>query len=715
MFPMKKFLLAGASALIISAPAALMAEEGMWLPSQTGAIADEMKAAGLELDAATLGDLDRPPLTAIASLGGCSAAFLSPQGLVATNHHCVAGSLQYNSSPENDYLTDGFLAKTLADEIPAAPGSRVYVIEDLRDVTTAMMKGAGALEGRARYDRLQANRTALIEACERQANRRCDVRAYFGGQQYWLQQQLEIKDVRLAYAPAAGVGNFGGEKDNWMWPRHTGDFAFYRAYVAPDGSSATYAKENVPFKPKAWLPIAETGVKEGDFIMVAGFPGTTERLRTAEEARFYYEELYPYQQKMLTEYGDRIDALTEGNQAAKIAYAATLQGVENYEKKIAGQLAGADAISLIDKKQTEEAAFRAWIAADPERQAQYGAALAELDRLIAEGNAEALADTKRGMLGRSQLYGAARQLYRWANEQAKPDKDREPGYQERDRAFMTQGMQRIERRFVPEIDKALWEDGIAEYRTLPADQRNESFDAFMQGRELASFYAATGLGDTAKRLEWMDKSVADFKASDDPFIQLAVATYDEAMADEAEGKARSGHVQKARSQVMEARLAYAASQGKAMYPDANGSLRFTYGKVTGKTVDGQIWPPFTTAEGIVAKHTGRGEFDAPDTMIDLIKAKDYGRYVAPELGTLPVDFLSTVDITNGNSGSSTLNARGEFVGLAFDGTIEGVVSDWMYNPAINRTIHVDSRFMLWTMDKVDGAQRLLDEMGVADQ
>jgi hypothetical protein len=150
-----------------------------------------------------------------------------------------------------------------------------------------------------------------------------------------------------------------------------------------------------------------------------------------------------------------------------------------------------------------------------------------------------------------------------------------------------------------------------------------------------------------------------------------------------------------------------------MYPDANGSLRFTYGKVTGKTVDGQAWMPFTTAEGIVAKHTGRGEFDAPDKMIELIKAKDYGRYVAPELGTLPVDFLSTVDITNGNSGSSTLNARGEFVGLAFDGTIEGVVSDWMYDPAINRTIHVDSRFMLWTMEKVDGAQRLLKEMGVA--
>ena len=709
---MKPIFLAGASALIACTAAAAQADEGMWLPSQTGAIADDMKAAGLELDAATLGDLQRPPLTAIASLGGCSAAFLSPQGLVATNHHCVAGSLQYNSSPEADYLTDGFLAASLGDELPAAPGSRVYVIEDLRDVSAAMMEGAAALEGRARYDRLQANRTALIEACERQANRRCDVRPYFGGQQYWLQQQLEIQDVRLVYAPAAGVGNFGGETDNWMWPRHTGDFAFYRAYVAPDGSSAAFSQENVPFKPKAWLPIAKEGVKDGDFIMVAGFPGTTERLRTAEEARFYYEELYPYQQAMLTEYGDRIDALTAGDQAATIAYAATLQGVENYEKKIAGQLAGADAISLIEKKAAEEAAFRSWIAADPERTARYGAALAELDRLVAQTNAEALADARRGLTNRGQLYSAARLLYRWANEQAKPDSDREPGYQERDRAFATQSLQRIERRYLPEIDRGLWEAALEDYRTLAAEERVTSFDASLEGRDLASFYTATELGDTARRLEWLNQPVAAFRASQDPFIRLAVATYDETMAREAADKARSGDLQKARSSVMEARLAYAESQGRTMYPDANGSLRFTYGKVTGKAVDGQVWTPFTTAEGIVAKHTGRGEFDAPDKMVELIKAKDYGRYIAPELGTLPVDFLSTVDITNGNSGSSTLNARGEFVGLAFDGTIEGVVSDWMYDPAINRTIHVDSRFMLWTMDKVDGAQRLLTEMGV---
>ena len=709
---MKNFLLAGASALFACSPAALLAEEGMWLPSQTASLADNLKAAGLELDPETLGDLQQPPLTAIVSLGGCSAAFLSPQGLVATNHHCVVGSLQYNSSPQADYLTNGFLAASLNAELPAAPGSRIYVIEDLRNVTADMMTGADKLDGRARHERLQANRAKMIEECEQLENRRCDVRPYFGGQQYWLQQQLEIKDVRLVYAPAAGVGNFGGETDNWMWPRHTGDFAFYRAYVAPDGSSATFSADNVPFKPTAWLKIAEQGVKEGDFIMVAGFPGTTDRLRSADEARFYYQELYPYQQQTLADYSAQINGLTEGNEATKIAYAATLQGVDNYKKKIAGQLAGADAISLIERKAAEEAGFRNWINADRARSRRYAPALAQLDRLVSEANASALAGIRTAMLSRGQLYGAARTLYRWAIEQEKPDNQREPGYQQRDRTFLTQSLQRIERRYVADIDRALWDAGIREYRGLGADHRIKRFDGAIEGRDLGEFYAGTTLGDTATRLQWLNQPTEAFRASNDPFIQLAVATHDEMMAREAESKARLGDMQKARSAVMEARLAYAASQGRQMYPDANGSLRFTFGKVAGKAVDGQIWTAFTTAEGLAAKHTGRGEFNAPQAMIDLIRTKNYGRYISPELGTMPVDYLSTVDITNGNSGSSTLNARGEFVGLAFDGTIEGVVSDWMFDPAVNRSIHVDSRFMLWTMEKVDGAQHLLDEMGV---
>ena len=706
---MRKTLLAATAIVACTAPA--FADEGMWLPGQTSKIADQMRRAGLKLDPAKLGNLQTPPLTAIASLGGCSAAFLSPQGLVATNHHCVYGSIQYNSKPGQDYLTDGFLAKTMTDELPAAPGSRIYVIEDLRDVTRDMMAGAASLAGRQRYDRLEANRKALVERCEKQPSRRCDVRAYYGGRTYYLQQQLEIKDVRLAYAPAGGIGNFGGETDNWQWPRHTGDFGFYRAYVAPDGSAAPYAKENVPFRPKAYLRVASQGIEDGDFVMLAGFPGTTNRHRTADEVRFQFSEMYPLSQRLLSDYSNAINSATAGNSETTIKYASALKGADNYKKNYLGQMSGAEALGLVEKKAADERAFRAWINADAGRRAQYGPAIAELDRLVTLESTRQIADAKRALIGRAQLFSTARRAYRWTQERAKPDAQRESGYQDRDRRFIEESFTALDRRFDPAVDRQLFEAAMAEYRTLTPEQRHKTFDAALAAiGPVTQYYAGTQLGTTANRLALLNMTPAQMRASTDPFVRLAVATYDEDLALENAAKARAGDIQRARSAYMDARLAYAAANGKTLYPDANGSLRFTYGHVKGRTQDGVAWTPFTTAEGLAAKQRGTGEFDAPDKAIQLIRAKDYGRYRSPKLGTLPVDFLSTVDITGGNSGSSTLNARGEFVGLAFDGTLDGVVSDWMFNPAVNRTIHVDSRFMLWTMDKVDGAQRLLSEL-----
>ena len=465
-----------ATLVVVGSAVEAGAAEGMWLPSQTHAIAAPMRAAGLQLDPPTLGDLNRPPLTAIVSLGGCSAAFLSPYGLIVTNHHCVYDSLQYNSKPGLDYLTDGFLAATLGDELPASPGSRAYVIEELRDVTSGIVKGTGSLVGRGRYDRIEANRKALIAICEKQPSRRCDIRPYFGGRTYFLQQQLEIKDVRLVYAPAGGIGNFGGETDNWQWPRHTGDFGFYRAYVAPDGSSAAFDKANVPFRPKAWLPVARDGVKDGDFVMVAGFPGTTDRSRTADEAAFAFETLYPLQQRQLAEYSDAIIAATAGNRDAEIRYASILKGSDNYKKKLLGQIAGADAISLIEKKRADEAAFRAWVAADPVRQARYAPAIAALDTLVVAGNKTALVSQTTGLLSRGQLYAAARLAYRWAQERAKPDAQRESGYQDRDRRQLSERLTQIEKRFDPVVDRKLFELALADYRRLPASDRNTGFD-----------------------------------------------------------------------------------------------------------------------------------------------------------------------------------------------------------------------------------------------
>lgn len=689
------------------------AREGMWMPSQAPEIGNAMRGDGLQLDPAQLGRLDKAPLNAIVSLGGCSAAFLSPEGLVATNHHCVLGSIQYNSKTGQDYLTNGFLAKALADELPAAPGSRIYVIEDLRDVTRDMLKGVTPrLDGFARYERLDANRKALIASCERQPNRRCDVKPYYGGSSYYLQQQLEIQDVRLVYAPALGIGNFGGETDNWMWPRHTGDFGFYRAYVAPDGSSRPYALDNVPYRPKSWLRVAREGVKEGDFVMVAGFPGTTNRLRTAEEVRFNFAEYEPLWQRLLTDYAAQIKRATAGDREAQIRYASILQGAENYEKKLAGDLAGADAIGLDARKAAEEKAYRDWVAADHARQSRYGSAIAGLDAVVAENNQASLKGLRQALLNRAQLLASARTLYRWAKERQKPDAKRESGFQDRDRSLIADRLTQVERRFLPAIDRKLFEAALEEYRQLAPADRDAPFEAALGAIGLDRLYADTKLGDTATRLSWLDKPASAFEASQDPFIKLAIALYPGDLAAERAQKDRAGRTQAARSTYMRGLLAYRSALGEPVYPDANGSLRLTWGKVTGRERDGQIWTPFTTAEGLLAKHTGKGEFDAPDAAIAAIRAKDYGRYTAPELGTLPVDFLSTVDITNGNSGSSTLNARGEFVGLAFDGTLDGVISDWAYAADRNRTIHVDSRFMLWTMDKIDGAHRLLEEMEV---
>ena len=701
---------------VISASSAIQASatEGMWLPSQTRAIAKPMRAAGLKLDPNTLGDLTRPPLTAIVSLNGCSAAFLSPDGLIVTNHHCVYDSIQYNSKPGQDYLTDGFLAAGLGDELPAAPGSRAYVIEDLRDVTQGILKGIGKLGGRARFDLIEANRKALIASCEKQPSRRCDIRPYFGGRTYFLQQQLEIKDVRLVYAPAGGIGNFGGEVDNWQWPRHTGDFGFFRAYVAPDGSSAAFDTANVPFHPKAWLPVAKDGVKDGDFVMAAGFPGTTDRSRTADEAVFAFETLYPLQQRQLAEYSDAIIAATTGNRDAEIRYASILKGSDNYKKKLLGQIAGADAISLIAKKRADEAAFRAWVAADAVRQARYAPAIEALDRLIADANKTALAAQTIGLMSRAQLYAAARLAYRWAQERAKPDAQRESGYQDRDRRLLAERLTQIEKRFDRGVDRKLFELALADYRGLQTADRNAGLDAALAAMSIDRFYAETGLADTAKRVALLDMPAAAFEASTDPFIRLAVAASPGALASENTVKARAGDVQRARAEYMNARFAWAAAEGRTLYPDANGSLRFTFGNIAGRARDGLIWKPFTTAAGILEKQTFRDPFNAPARTIAAIKAGDFGRYVAPDLGTLPVNYLSTVDITNGNSGSSTLNARGEFVGLAFDGTLDGVISDWWFDASINRTIHVDSRYMLWTMDKIDGAQRLLREMGLTE-
>ena len=718
---MKKTLLS----LAILTSFAAQAEEGMWMPQQLPQVAQQLKAAGLELDPNTLTQLTEFPMGAVVSLGGCSASFVSPQGLVITNHHCVYNSVAVNSTPERDLLANGFLAKTLAEEVPAAPGSRVFVTEEVTNVTDQIIdKKVAKLTGKARIDAIEKNQKEMVAACEKTPGYRCTVPSYYGGLEFYRLKQLEIRDVRLVHAPPAGVGKFGGDTDNWMWPRHTGDYGFYRAYVSKDGKAADYAADNVPYVPKHFLKVATEGSKEGDFIMVAGYPGRTNRHRLPSEVQYTFDWNYPAFVQASGEVLAIIERETKNDPAAKLKYAGQIAGVNNYYKNRKGMLTSYENSDFLARKTAEHAAMKAWVNADAARKKQFGADIEAAEKLIAERDAH----TKQGFyLGYAQprFLSSARTLYRLANERTKPDAQRKSGYQERDMARLTSVITGQDRTYDEKVDKALVMNFLAKYLAQPVAEQDKAFNdalgirAGMSQDELKAAldkaYAGSKLANKEERTAWLKKSPAEFKASSDSFIKAAVAMYDADMKDEAKEEELAGKIQKAYSGYMKAKIAYMNSKGQAVYPDANSTLRVTFGKIMGRDhgADGTgSWTAFTTVKGVVAKHTGEGEFNAPAAQLAAIKAKDFGKYVDPVLKTVPVNYLATLDITGGNSGSAALNKRGELIGLAFDGTLDSIISDWDFNAANTRDIQVDVRYILWNMKHVDKADNLLKEMNV---
>ncbi len=699
------------------------ANEGMWMPQQLPQIATQLQDAGLKLAPAALTRLTGFPMGAIVSLGGCSASFVSTQGLVATNHHCVHGSVAHNSTLERNLLANGFLARTLADELPAEPGSRIFVTQEVREVSAAIITPrVASLKGKERSDAIEGNQKKLIAACEKDGGHRCTVPAFYGGLAFYLVKQLEIRDVRLVHAPAEGIGKFGGDIDNWMWPRHTGDYGFYRAYVSPDGKAADFSRDNVPYAPKQVLKLAKQGIKEGDFVMALGYPGRTNRHRLPSEVAHTFDWSYPAYVKASAEKLAIIERETRGNPDAALKYANQVAGINNYAKNRQGMIASYAGSDFLARKTLDHAALTSWVDADPLRQQQYAGAIAQVEQLIAERDRIARRDFFLDT-SKPRLLGSARALYRLAIESAKPDAQRKAGYQKRDLPRFKASLAAIERNYDARVDQALVLNSLTHYAAQPAVERNASFDAALGIKTgatpaeltalLEKLSAGSGLVDKNDRAAWLEKKPADFKASTDTLVRAAVALHDADMQQEAAEEELGGNLQQAYATYMKAKIAYLQSRGQAVYPDANSTLRVTFGRIAGREhgADGTSWKPFTTVAGVLAKHTGNGEFNAPPAQLAAIKARDFGRYIAPELKTVPVDFLATLDITGGNSGSAALNANGEFVGLAFDGTLDSIISDWDYKQANTRSIQVDLRYMLWNMKHVDHADNLLKEMG----
>ncbi|MCT6699227.1 S46 family peptidase [Rheinheimera sp. 4Y26] len=741
-----KYSLLGSALLVALTTTSAIADEGQWQVHQLADLQPQLSAKGIRLPASQLADLSQYPMNAIVSLGYCSASFVSDKGLVITNHHCAYGAIQHNSTAQNNLIANGFLAKELASELPAGPQERLYITEQVLDVTAqvsgGLAKEAGALE---RYEAIENNRKKLIKECESDANYRCNVVSFHHGMEYFLIKQLMLQDVRLVYAPPESVGNFGGDIDNYEYPRHTGDFAFLRGYVGKDGKPAPYAVDNVPYQPKSHLTINASGVRAGDGILLAGYPGQTSRYRLAEEIAFAASWQYPqsiatYQQMIGT-----IEKMGAANADFQVKYASVVKSHHNRMKKLKGLLDGFKATDIYGIKQQQQQALAAWIAADDSR-APYQQALTELAAVVKAEQDFVKQTYYFDNAKRSDLLKAASDLYRLSVEQQKPDAQRDIGYQDRDLKMFEGRLKRLEKSFAKEVDLALWTEQLAVYLAQPNELRVEALDKALGldaatdmaalTAKLQSWYQQSSLSTNEGRLSWLGKTPADFAASDDPFIKAAVALFDVSMAFEKQQKQLAGQMSLVRPAYMQAIIAYNKAQGRPVYPDANSTLRVTYGTVDGyPAADGVYKTPFTTVAGMLAKQKSEAPFLVPQKLVDAYKAEAYQGYYYADLAaqpakhwwcamvtceappalpinSVPLNFLSSADTTGGNSGSAVMNADGELVGLNFDSTYESISKDWYFNPAITRAIHVDIRYVLWLMQYVDKADNLLAEMDI---
>ena len=694
------------------------ADDGMWMPHQMMDL--DLKALGLRMDPGELYKKDGTGLmSAVVSLGGATGEFVSAEGLILTNHHVAFGAIQRASSKDNDYITNGFLAMDKSQEIPAQ-GSTAGVLLGYEDVTArvnAYFKPN--MTPRQRYDAYEKAQKELIAEAENAGpDLRCTLASMYSGNAYYLFTFKQIRDIRLVYAPPQDLGNFGGETDNWMWPRHTCDFAFLRAYVAPDGSAADHSPENVPYRPKVWLKVSLDGVKEGDFTFVMGYPGRTYR-------NFALSELKADMENMVRRVKDNQDLIAfyeesgKSDKEVEIRYASRVRGLYNGLKNMQGKLEGFEKYDVPARKAAQEKELLDWIAADPARAKKFGRVAADLEAfLVRQRTFGERTELLNRILSGSIILSQAHSILRAVEETQKPDKDREQAFQERNLPRLRQSIQLAERGYVFATDRELLKWAVRRLKAAHPDEAKwpASLKGLAAGSEaeiaarIDAMYAATTLGDPARRLELLDLKPDRLAAVDDPFLDLAAAMEKElkVFREESKGMGREG------ADLKKAYEGAILEMKKGAYaPDANGTIRFTYGPVLGyQPRDAVTYLPQTTLRGVIEKDTGEPPFRVPDRIRDLWKARDFGRYADPRLGDVPVCFLNTTNVTGGNSGSPTLNAKGEIVGIIFDMTYESVIGDYYVIPELQRSISVDILYVLFVTEKFSGATHLLREMGL---
>jgi hypothetical protein len=720
---MRKFFLllflaftAGANSLMANP------DEGMWLPMFIKRLnAEEIAKSGCKLTPEEIYSINNSSLKdAIVWLEFCTAEIVSDNGLMLTNHHCAYGGIQSNSSEQNNYLDNGFWAKSFSEELPVK-GQTASVLLRMEDVTAKVLadvKSNTTAEERAVL--VKKAMAAVQEEASEKGTYRAIVRDMFNGNEFYLFVYETFKDIRLVGAPPQNIGKFGGDTDNWMWPRHTGDFSFMRIYSGKDGKPANYAPDNIPYKPRHVLPVSLKGYKEGDYAMILGFPGRTNRYAVSESLRLIMEKTNPIQIKLTGKKLETWKKNMEANTAVRIQYSSKHASSANGWKYAIGQNEGLKRLNVIGQKKKTEADFQKWVDADAERSKKYGSILSDYDNAIKAYEGIIPQQLYLTLAGKSsealRMVASIEPLVALLEKTPKK----------------TAAIDSLKNKILSSSEKffkdynaatdheVVYELFLLYLKDIPAAQLPPMLAAIHNGK-------GKSLEEKVKKFtdDLFAKSIFGSIETMKSFIQnpnakkfrkdKLVLLNEDLTAYQTKVVSPVTEVYQSKTEVLKRQFLEAFMEFKKnskLYPDANGTLRMTYGNVKAyEPKDAVSFDYFTTADGILEKYIPKDdEFDMPSKLIDLLNKREYGRYA--ENGELHVAFLTTNDITGGNSGSPVINDKGELIGVAFDGNWEAMTGDLVFDPELKRTICVDIRYVLFIMDQYAGAQNLINELKI---
>jgi len=691
-------------------------EEGMFPMSEISRL--DLKKAGLKMNQEDIFNPGGESLTdALVRVGGCTGSFVSSEGLIITNHHCAFGSVQAASSVENDYITDGFLARRKEDEI-FAKGLTCKITRSYEDVSEEIMESLQSISDPILRLKTIGQKIREIESRENDVNpgMSCEISEMFAGKNYVLFRYQIIRDVRLVYVPPRTVGEFGGESDNWEWPRHTGDFSFLRAYVAKDGSPADYSPDNVPFTPKRHLNVNANGVKDGDFLFILGYPGRTFRNQPARFIEYHEKYQLPYIADLFEEQIETMKMLGAQDKTLEIRVASRIKSLANVSKNYKGKREGLEKINLTQQKLNEDLQLSRFIESDPELKSTYGNVLPEINKLYDEMSISAKQSLWFGQILSSTTLLSAAAVLLESSEKLKDKsgderKKLEDAYLIRLRTLLTEMHE--------SVDKLLFEQMIRDAKALPPELQVEAVSLYFKRADtqekrmkiIQKWWSNTLMVRPQKVYSLIGSTEETLKKQKDPVLNFVRALKKQSEELRAKSLQMQGKLNVLYAQYIDVKMKFKAT---SFIPDANATLRLTYGYVKGySTQDAVFYHPITTLGGMIEKSFQGGDYTLHPKIYSLYNDKMFGKYSLQNKNDVPLAILYNTDTSGGNSGSPILDADGSLIGVNFDRAYPATINDYAWNDKYSRSIGVDIRFVLWVTQYVGEAGFLLDEMGVA--